>query len=226
MSLKQLIIYRPQWDMEFKQDVETWLYNINDILEAYNKHYWEEKRMDNYLANQTTRDYILFLEWKEQEQANKLNTWNSSELELSQEQAIVNFTPRDGVIKTKRGKFWGTRVNKHLVVDFMMWLSVEFKHLAIEMILHGDQLAFGRHKIKEWYKQMCKAIASCWACNYAQEAMMISDVWIWSRNSNQRARYSENEQNMIDDIQKANATLINAWIDIEKRKELLQKQFK
>jgi len=225
MSLKQLIIYRPQWDMEFKQDAETWLYNINDILDAYNKKYWEEKRMDKYLWNQSTKDYISFLESKEQEQAISLNTPKKGELELSQEQAIVNLTPRDGVIKTKRGKFWWTRVNKHLVVDFMMWLSVEFKHLAIEIILHWDQLAFGRKSIRDGYKQMCKAIADCWTCNYAQEWMMIWQLTTWAWNTWQRARYNEDEQKLNDDIQKANATLINAWIEFEKRKELLKKQF-
>lgn len=153
--------------------------------------------MENYLRTQSTKEYIDLLYQKE-----NLNT-PKSVLTISDEKPKV-----DGVILVKKGKFGGTWMNQHLLVDFMMWLSPEFKHAAIDFILHGQELAIGRNKIKEGYKRMCKAIAESGSSNYRDEATMLNVLVSGSPSPNQRARYGEDKMELMDDMQKSNATMI------------------
>lgn len=209
LATKTAVIYIPFLGLEVKQDIDVQLYCANDILEAYNKNNNDNKRLDKYLDFSWTKEFIAVLD-------SKSNSPSQGDLK------------NDLVIKTKKGKFWWTRMNKHLVVDFMMWLSAEFKYQAIDFILKGESLAIGRHNIKEWYKQMTTAIQNSWKTDpreYAYEATMLNVLVSWSPASNQRARYWEDKMQLMDDMQKANATLINAWIDINTRKSLLIKQF-
>jgi hypothetical protein len=48
---------------------------------------------------------------------------------------LENLNPGNPVFKVKRGKYGGTWMSQELLIDFMMWLSVEFKHLAIKFII-------------------------------------------------------------------------------------------
>ena len=214
--------------LEVKQEVDTLLYNATDLLNAYNKAKWEQKRIDNYLANQSTKEYIELLLEKELEKAPSVNTLNSRYLEKELEKApSVNLDkPQVGwVVVTRRGKFGGTWFNQHLLVDFMMWLSPEFKHEAINFILTGQSLALGRNKIKEGYKRMCHAIMDSWSSNYRDEATMLNVLVSGSPSSNQRARYWEDKLQLMDDMQKANATMIRVWMSLEDRKTALVKEF-
>lgn len=224
-ATKTAVIYRPFLWLEVKQDIDTMLYNANDMLEAYNKQAkpWEKKEMYNYIKSKPTQEYIEELKKlhdSEQLQSLKFNSVKTGELELSVEKPKVIW-----VIETKKGKFWGTRMNSHLLIDFMMWLSPQFKHQAIDFILTGNSLALWRNKIKEWYKQMCKAIAESGSANYREEATLLNVLCTGSPSANQRARYGEDKQELMDDMQKANATLITAWLDLDTRKNLLIKQF-
>ncbi len=213
MPNKSLVIFRPFEGMEVKQEVDTLLYNATDMLKAYNESSGEDKRMENYLRTQSTKDYIelLYLE--------NHNAWKSV-LTISEEKPKVEW-----VISVKKGKFGGTWMNQHLLVDFMMWLSTEFKHKAITFILEGASLAIGRNKIKEWYKRMCKAIAESGDSNYRDEATMLNVLVSGSPSSNQRARYGEDKMELMDDMQKSNATMIRLWMPLEDRKNALIKEF-
>lgn len=213
MTLRQLVIYRPFLDMEVKQEVDTLLYNATDMLKAYNKSKWDNKEMGSYLRNSSTKEYIELLYRQESKDAN-------SHVMISEEKPKVEW-----VISVKRGKFWGTWMNQHLLVDFMMWLSPEFKHKAITFILEWASLANGRNRIKEWYKKMCKAIAENWNSNYRDEATMLNVLISGSPSPNQRARFWGDKMEMMDAMQNANATLINAWLPLEQRKNALIKEF-
>lgn len=224
-ATKTAVIYRPFLWLEVKQDIDTMLYNANDMLEAYNKQAktGEKKEIYNYIKSVPTKEYVAELKRlheSEQLQSLEFNSPDLRELEYNGEKPKVMW-----VIETKKGKFGGTRMNSHLLIDFMMRLSPQFKHQAIDFILNGNALALWRNKIKEWYKQMCKAIQNSWSANYREEATLLNVLCTGSMSSNQRARYWEDKQQLMDDMQKANATLINAWLDINTRKTLLIKQF-
>jgi hypothetical protein len=93
-------------------------------------------------------------------------------------------------------------------MDFAMWLCPEFKHKIIKFVLDGEGLAIGRNKIKEGYKRMCLAIAESGASNYRDEATMLNVLVSGSPSPNQRARYGEDKIELMDDMQKSNATMI------------------
>lgn len=207
MTLKQLIIYRPFLGLEVKQEVDSLLYNATDMLKAYNQSKWEDKRMENYLRSQSTKDYINLL------------------YEKDEDSKCVKKRIVEWVISVKKWKFWGTWMNQHLLVDFMMWLSPEFKYEAINFILTGQTLSVGRNKIKEWYKRMCLAIAESGSSNYRDEATMLNVLVSWSPSPNQRARYWEDKIELMDDMQKSNATMIRLWLSIEDRKNALVKEY-
>ena len=57
---------------------------------------------------------------------------------------------------------------------------------------------------------MCKAIAESGSANYREEATLLNVLCTGSPSANQRARYGEDKQELMDDMQKANATLITA----------------
>lgn len=198
MPQKTAIIYRPLFDLEVKQEVDSMLYNVTDIATAYEKKTGNRKDTSDFMKLKTTKDYVDYLE--------NLKTGNL-------------------VFKSMRGKYWWLRLCEELVIDFMMWLSVEFKHMAIEFILSGKALSVWRHNIKEWYKRMCLAIADSWSANYRDEATMLNVLVSWSPASNQRARYWEDKQQLMDDMQKANATMIRLWMPIWERKNALIKEF-
>lgn len=198
MPSKTAIIYRPLFDLEVKQEVDSMLYNVTDIATAYEKQTGIRKDTQVFMRSKTTQEYIEYLQ--------NLNTTKV-------------------VFKNMRGKYWGLWLCEELVIDFMMWLSVEFKHMAIEFILSGKALSVGRHNIKEWYKRMCLAIAESWSANYREEATMLNVLVSGSPSSNQRARYWEDKQQLMDDMQKANATMIRLWMSLEDRKNALIKEF-
>lgn len=198
MANKTAIIYRPLFDLEVKQEVDSMLYNVTDIATAYEKSTGIRKDTQVFMRSKSTQEYIEYLQ--------NLNTTKV-------------------VFKNMRGKYWGLRLCEELVIDFMMWLSVEFKHMAIEFILSGKALSIGRNNIKEWYKRMCLAIAESGNANYRDEATMLNVLISWSPASWQRARYGEDKQQLMDDMQKANATMIRLWLSIEDRKTALIKEF-
>lgn len=202
---KTAVIYRPFLGLEVKQDIDTMLYNANDLLLAYNKAKWEQKRMQDYLDNNSTQEYIEQL---------LLTIWENDN------------NAKKRVLETKRWKFGWTRMNQYLLVDFMMWLSVEFKQKAIEFIIEWANLAGKRNTIREWYKRMTQAIASLpntTPTDYAAEATMINVLVSGSPASNQRARFTEEEMDMIDKLQTIDAGLIKAWLTRQQRKDILIK---
>lgn len=198
MANKTAIIYRPMFDMEVKQEVDSMLYNWTDIVNAYCKQSWNKKDISDFTSNQTFKDYASYLQ---------------------------SLKPGIPVIKIMRGKYWWTRLCEELIIDLMMWLSVEFKHMAIRFILDGHALSYGRNSIKDGYKKMCLAIADSWSANFRDEAIMLNVLVSWSPSAGQRARYWEDQQKLMDDLQKANATMIRLDIPLNKRKEALIKEF-
>lgn len=213
MPNKSLVIFRPFEGMEVKQEVDSLLYNANDVLRAYNESTGDTKRLDKYLDFSGTREYVAFLRWESKSPS-------EGELNYSPEKPKV-----EGIISTKKGKFGWTWMNQHLLVDFMMWLSPAFKHKAITFILEWQVLAVGRNKIKEGYKRMCKAIAESGSSNYRDEATMLNVLTSWSPSSGQRARYGEDKIELMDDMQKSNATMIRLGMSLDERKNALIKEF-
>jgi hypothetical protein len=71
MTAKTAVIYRPFLGLEVKQDIDTMLYNANDMLEAYNKQKLTKKEIKEYFKLKSTDEYLEVL-----------NRENSTELDL------------------------------------------------------------------------------------------------------------------------------------------------
>lgn len=225
LATKTAIIFQPFLGVDVKLDIDTKLHNANDMLEAYNKQAktGEKKEIYNYIKSVPTKEYVAELKRlheSEQLQSLEFNSPDLRELEYNGEKPKVKW-----IIETKKWKFWWTRMCSHLLIDFMMWLSPTFKVQAIDFILKWEHLTLGRNSIKEGYKKMCLAIAECWACNYREEATLCNTIVTWTPTSNQRARFWEDQQKLMDDVQKMNAWYIIAWLDFETRKKLLIQQY-
>jgi len=206
MTIKTAVIYRPFLWLEVRQDIDTMFYNATDIEKAYNKANKKEKRLRDFLSNNSTKDFI------EQLKEENLNSDNPRYLKKV-------YSP----VKTKRWKFWWTRLHSKMLLDFMMWLSPEFKSKAYDFIINWFILAGKRNELKEWYKKMAKAISETWNTNYREEATMINVLCTWSSANNQRARLWIDKMKQMDDMQIVNANLIKANLDIETRKNILAK---
>ena len=194
MAQKPMIIYRDFVWIEVKQDVDTMLYNATDIAKWYLKSNWKRRDVSDFLSIWVTKDYIKLLK--------NLNTDKI-------------------VFKSKRWKYGWTWMCEELLVDFMMWVSPEFKKRAIEFIINWVKLAWKRWELKEWYKKMWEAIAKSWNANYREEATMINVLCTWSCASNQRERLWIDKMKQMDDMQITNASLIKAWLNLEQRKDIL-----
>lgn len=72
---------------------------------------------------------------------------------------------------------------------------------------------------------MCKAIAESGSANYRDEATMLNVLISGSPSSNQRARYGEDKMELMDDMQKSNATMIRLGMSLEDRKNALINEF-
>ena len=196
MTAKTSVIFRDFTGMEIRQDIDDEVYNITDLAKNYFKTTGKRKDINDFMNNKTTVDYISLLE---------------------------NLKTGFPVFKMKRGKYWGTRVNKELLIDFMMWISPEFKHMAITFVLQWLELSIGRKKIKEWYKKMSQAICEMWWTNYREEATLLNVLCTWSSAKNQRARLWIDKIKQMDELQIINASLIKAWLSLEERKNVLVK---
>lgn len=195
--LKPFLIYRPFLDLEVKQDANTMLYNANDMLSAYNTKHNTQKEMKEYFKLKSTEDYIEIL-----------NREKSTELEIC---------------ISKRGKYGWTWMCDKLLVDFMMWLSPEFKSKAIDFILEWASLAGKRHTIKDWYKRLMQAVCETQQTNYKDWATMINVLVMWNPQWWQRARMTEEQMQKVDDMQTTTASLIKAWMDMQQIKNILVK---
>lgn len=83
-------------------DFDNEIVNATDMLKAF-----PEKKMNNFLRQQQTKEFIKVLE-------KSLNT-------------------RKSVIKTSAGKYGGTYMHKRLAYKFAAWLSPDFENFVFEV---------------------------------------------------------------------------------------------
>jgi hypothetical protein len=115
------------------------MFNINQICDSYNKHNPDKvKYITHYWDNKSTKEFIETIMRRE------------------------NHNTRNSVYLTSRGKNGGTWVHPLLFIDFMMWLSPDFKYDALKIvqdkliqnrIISGDQYKEMTPSIDRWYRR-------------------------------------------------------------------------
>jgi len=119
----------------------------------------------------------------------------------------------------------GTWMHPLLYVDFCMWVSIEFKTMALKYVLDG--LIKTRHSAGDYYNQMCAIIMEKYiefnGCKpvpmiYINEAKMINEIACINIPRN---LMTEKQLEKITILQKINSTLISEKVGKESRKKQL-----
>lgn len=187
-----VIMTRKMNGIDIKQDSKNQFFNANDVLDLYNKQNGENKRIQNYLDNKATKEYM-------DELVNQvfLNNSNTSEL-------------KNPIISVKRGKYGGTWMHPYLFIDFAMWLSPKFKASVIKWVY--DNLISLRINSGDNFKEMNQALfeakPNATPYDYANEASMINKLVFGSTEKEQRNIATEDQLKLLNLLQKANKKMI------------------
>jgi len=123
------------------------------------------------------------------------------------------------------GEKAGTWMHPFLLLDFAMWLSVEFKIMALKWI--NDGLIQVRHEAGDYYNEMTAKILEKHieiygykpsAKLFLEEARLIKEV---ANINKPRNEMTESELAKITTLQKVNTTLISDNVGRESRKKHL-----
>ena len=132
----------------------------------------------------------------------------------------------EGIEKPYLASNKGTWMHPLLYVDFCMWVSIEFKTMALRYVLDG--LIKTRHSAGDYYNQMCAVIMEKYieynGCKpapmvYVNEANMINEIAALNIPRNEM---TESQLNKITILQKVNSTLISEKVGKESRKKQLE----
>jgi len=182
------------------------MYSATDLEKLYNStrgFEQPERRLDKYLANDSAKEYIEFLQkTMENDPKNKLNlnTPNSGELKIV-DRKLIN----KSIIDTKRGRHnSGTFLCEDLFIDFAMWISVEFKHWAVQIV--KERLAELRNEAGDNATLLKSAIAKCYEANpnmlnYKREFDMLNKLTFGSTTSNQRETATKKQLSILNKLQ-------------------------
>lgn len=120
----------------------------------------------------------------------------------------------------------GTWMHPLLYIDFCMWISVEFKTMALKYVLDG--LIKTRHSAGDYYNEMAAVIMETYIevynCKpnpmiYIKEAKLINEI---AGVNIPRNEMNEKQLEKITILQKVNATLIKEKVGKESRKKQLE----
>jgi hypothetical protein len=180
---------------------DGWI-NATEVANYYGK------RIDHWLSNQETKEYI-----------EKLNTRNYGDL-----------------IMTRKGKNGGTWLHPKLAIPFARWLSIDFSIWCdeqIDSIIHGNQSAIDwnmlRHASKSTNKvaneilQMVRMEQGkeTQSHHYANEAKLVNWALTGEFKSVNRDALSIAELNLLASLENRNSVLLGRGVDRETRKEML-----
>lgn len=132
----------------------------------------------------------------------------------------------EGIEKPYSSSNKGTWMHPLLYIDFCMWISLEFKTMALKFVLDG--LINTRNSAGDYYKEMCAVIMEKYVDHYntkpspmmyIKEANMINNISGINKNRNEM---TESELQKITMMQKVNANLISKNVGVESRKNHLK----
>ncbi len=201
-----VIIQREMNGLTIRQDSKSQFFNATDLVEIYNKQNSENKRIQNYLDNDSTKRFLVALL-----QAENQNNSNSSDLE-------------NGLMLTKRGKNGGTWMHPYLFIDLAMWLSPEFKVTVIRWVY--DNLIKLRIEAGDSFKIVNQALFNQTPTlppfGYSNEAKMINKLVFGSPDGGQRNQATEPQLQLLKAMQYADISLIKEGLDYFQRYEKLK----
>lgn len=195
-------LIKADFDGQAMQFNDNGMFNATVAAEAMGK------RLDHWLSNKETQDYIA-----------ALNTRNLGDL-----------------IITKKGRNGGTWLHPKLAVAFARWCSVDFAiwcDLQIDKIIHGERESVDwgmlRHASKSSNK-VCNEILQMVRSeqgketkhyHYANEAKLINYALTGKFEPVDRDSLSGQDLDLLASLENRNSVLIGREVDRETRKEIL-----
>jgi hypothetical protein len=215
------IMKRPFYTGELLQRTQDGYFNANSLIEIYNSSTKSNKKLNDYMMNKNTTEFISKVEEKEMLcLSQKDNNANQHYLENLDYQAI----------KSTRGKNGGTWVHPLIVIDLAMWLSVDFKYEILKFV--NDNLILFRIEAGDNYKDMCKALTDYYIRNkdkepsrfaFQHEIEFINKLVFGVYEGVDRNNKKEWELKLLDELQILNTNYLTLDFDKEKRREELFK---
>lgn len=169
-----------------------------------------EKRFDKYLATESAKEYIEYLNnlyANKPENQIVLNTQKSGELKMVNNKAIAK-----SIIDTKRGRHHsGTFICEDLFVDFAQWLSVEYKHWAIQLV--RKKIGEMRELAGDGANELKAAISKCYENRpsvivYKREFDMLNEAVFGVAGRNQRENATDKQLSLLNKLQKFDTSLL------------------
>ena len=186
-------------DAGFIQRTKDGYFNATKLIEHHNKSGGQEKQMQRYKVNASTKDFVE---------------------QLKKEGIIKPIIASSG-----SGESSGTWMHPKLFIDFAMWLSVEFKSKVIDYVLDG--LILSRNDAGDYYNQMCAQILTTYVDVYGIKPP--AKVFIGEANlikslvtNKERNDMTEQELRQITYLQKVNANLISKGMGKDARLKRLK----
>jgi len=197
MKTPVLMIRNFQGGYKIRQNSQTKFFNANDLLEVANKNHHIDKRIADYLSTNSTKEYM-----------------GSLLLEGDFEK----------IIETKKGKNGGTWMHPYLFIDFAMWISPQFKFTVIKWIY--DNLIDLRNEAGDSFKKVNEVLfdkkPNRTPFDYSNEARMINKLVFGKVDSGQRNLATEQQLELLKQLQKADIKLIREGLDYYERYEKLK----
>lgn len=189
-----------------RQDSKNSFFNATDLINLYNRSSGEQKRIQDYIDNKSTKDFLGAL-------AQDYNVNNANQRELD-----------NGFVISKRGKNGGTWVHPYIFIDLAMWLSPKFKVTVIRWVY--DNLIKLRNDAGDSFKEVNEALFNAYPNSppfaYANEARMINKIVFGDPNPGQRNNATEQELAELKSLQNADIKLIQQGLDYYERYEKLK----
>ncbi len=171
--------------------------------------FFPRKRLDNWIRLDSTKEFIQTVE-------EFLNTSDVSDLKP---------------LYRRRGKYdGGTYAHELVAMEFATWLSPEFKLKVFLEYMNGSQ------KKENWnvsrilsaynYKLLSLAIKDAHDVpkpyHFSNEALMINEIVFNIRDKSVRDKATEEQLNLIAQIESENATMIKLGMEYKDRKAKLK----
>jgi len=216
-----VIMYRDLNGIKIRQNHKTSCFNANDLLELYNTTTEKKADMHSYLRSKQFKKFKNEVIKDILQNTQKIGILKSSEESHEMDMIFLDET----VCQVKRGKNGGTWLHPFLFMDFAMWLSPEFKLTCIKWIY--DKLIQVRDECGDTFKEVNDALfnkkPNTAPFEYANEARMINKIVFGNQDKGQRNGASEQQLDMLKNLQKIDIGLIKEGKEYFERYEELKR---
>ena len=182
------------------------MFYATDLLRQWNRSSGQRKRIQKFLDNDNTKQFIEELENEED-----LNSPNSGYL-------------------TIRGKQGGTWMHPYLFMKFAMWLNPKFEVQVIRFVY--DQLIEMRHHAGDHYRTLSASIATFGDVDYGRIAKGMNHVVFGRHESGIRQTATLDQLKELTDLEKQLAFAVDmGYIDSYKKllnelREIYRKKYR